>query len=511
MPNSPCDYDLLIIGGGINGVGIAADAAGRGLRVRLCEMGDLGSATSSRSSKLIHGGLRYLEYREFGLVRKALHEREILLRIAPHIIWPLRFCLPHCPQLRPAWMIRAGLFLYDHLSGVSSLPNSGAVRFAPDGPLQPRYVRGFEYSDAWVDDARLVILNALAARQRGATISPRCRVVGARRREDCWQVDLCRGDEPKTEQVSCRALVNATGPWVGETFGHIDGQSSPARIRTVKGSHIVVPRIDDSSRAWILQNTDRRIIFVLPFEEQFSLIGTTDIEHQGDPGAAAISETETDYLLAACNRYFRRGLSRASILYSFAGVRPLVDEPDKPPQALGRDYRLELNDGDGQAPLLSVFGGKITTYRVLAEAALAQLSRYFPAMGPCQTITTPLPGGDFSTPSELADDYRRRYPWLAEDLLQRLIRSYGTLSTEILGDAGSQQQLGHDFGAGLYEREVRYLIEREWAQTTEDILWRRSKRGLFVTDRERQQLEQYLQRYRPQQPPARAASADSGH
>ncbi len=492
MNAEPGIYDLLVVGGGINGVGIALDAAGRGLQVLLCDMNDLGSATSSNSSKLLHGGLRYLEHYEFGLVRKGLAEREILLKKAPHIIRPLRFRLPHQPHLRPAWMIQAGLFLYDHLSTRTSLAGSKRIRFGPDSPLQQHITQGFEYSDAWVDDARLVILNAVAARDQGATIYSRCRCIQARRSGKLWQISLQHQRSGVTETLSARALVNATGPWVAQLFESALASRSPKPIRLVKGSHIVVPRLHDQPEAYILQNEDQRILFVIPYEQDFSLIGTTDVDYQGDPSQATISDAETDYLLSIVNRYFNHQSSRADIVMSYAGVRPLLDDQSSSAQAVTRDSSLVLEQPSQQAPLLSIFGGKITTYRKLAETAVDTLSRYFPGAGPAWTRSAPLPGGDFTTQKALLSRLLDRYPWLAEPLACRLVRSYGTLSEQLLAGATQQTDLGQHFGAGLYQREVDYLTEQEWALTVEDILWRRSKLGLRLKPQQQQQLAEYL-------------------
>jgi len=485
-------YDVLVVGGGINGVGIAVDAAGRGLKVMLCEMNDLGSATSSNSSKLIHGGLRYLEHYNFGLVRKGLAEREILLKKAPHIIHPLRFRLPHQPHLRPAWMIQVGLFLYDHLSSRTTLAGSKRIRFGQDSPLQQHITQGFEYSDAWVDDARLVILNAIAAREQGASIRSRCRCVQARRCGDFWQVRLKDQRSGATETVLCKSLINATGPWVAELFESALATRSPKSIRLVKGSHIVVPRLHDQTEAYILQNEDQRIVFVIPYEQDFSLIGTTDIDYQGDPSAAAISDSETAYLLTIANRYFSHQSTGADIVMSYAGIRPLLDDESSSPQAVTRDYTLVLDEPDQQAPLLSIFGGKITTYRKLAEAAMDALSDYFPDSGSKWTAASPLPGGNFTTRTELQTQLQRQYPWLSESLAGRFVRSYGTLCETILAGATQLADLGQHFGAELYQREVDYLTEHEWALTVEDILWRRTKLGLRLNPQQQQQLAEYL-------------------
>lgn len=490
-------FDLVIIGGGINGAGIAADAAGRGLKVLLCEMNDLASATSSSSSKLIHGGLRYLEYHEYRLVREALAEREVLLQKAPHIIWPLRFRLPHRPHLRPAWLIRAGLFLYDHLAKRNTLPSSHSIRFKPDGPLVNEIRKGFEYSDAWVDDARLVVLNAITARDKGAHILTRTRCVHAERHsrdnEPLWDLTLENQLTGQRQIVSAKALVNAAGPWVTQFFDNVLDRSPPKQIRLVKGSHIIVPRLHDEPEAYILQNEDNRIVFVLPYEEQFSLIGTTDVEHQGDPASACISEEETEYLISVTNAHFKTEIQAKDVVASYAGVRPLLDDEADSPAAVTRDYTIELEQPQGQAPLLSVFGGKVTTYRKLAEAAVNQLENYFPQMGKPWTAFARLPGGDFDTQQNLRLALQQKYPWLPSEIVKRYVRSYGTLSHQILSGCSCLEQMGEHFGAGLYQLEVEYLISNEWALEVEDILWRRTKLGLFLSSEQLERLAEVLE------------------
>ena len=469
----------------MNGCGIARDAAGRGLTVTLVEKGDLAGATSSASTKLIHGGLRYLEYREFRLVREALIEREVLLRAAPHIVWPLRFVLPHHKGLRPWPVLRLGLFLYDHLGGRRILPPTRGLdmRRDPAGvPLKPEYRRAFEYSDCWVEDARLVVLNARDAADRGATVLTRTRCVSARREGGLWQATLRDEDSGALAEVAARGLVNAGGPWVTEVLGGVAGQNTPAKVRLVKGSHIVTRRLYDHDRCYIFQNADGRICFAIPYEDDFTLIGTTDEEFTGDPGAAAISESETDYLCRAVSDYFRRPVTPADVVWSYAGVRPLYDDGASSAQEATRDYVLTLDAREGEAPLLSVFGGKITTYRRLAEAALAKLGPHFPAMRAPWTATATLPGGDFpwdGAPA-LAAALRGRFPFLDAALARRLVRQYGTRAAAVLGDARSLADLGRDFGAGLTEREVAWQMREEWARAPADILWRRSKLGLRI-------------------------------
>jgi glycerol-3-phosphate dehydrogenase len=482
--------DLMVIGGGINGTGIANDAAGRGLRVGLCEQGDLASATSSASSKLIHGGLRYLEHREFRLVSEALREREVLMAKAPHIIWPMRFLLPHRPHLRPAWMIRAGLFLYDHLGKRRALPASRGVRFPAQGPLAPSITRGFEYSDCWVDDARLVVLNALQAREQGAEVLVRTRCIAAREMEGLWELELEDAASGERFRRRARALVNAAGPWVEQVIRQRLAREPRYGIRMIQGSHLVVPRLNEDERAYLLQNRDGRIVFVLPWEEDFSLVGTTDRRYDGDPARVTATDEEIDYLLEVVNAHFRRPLARTDVLRTFSGVRPLCDDESTDPAAMTRDYTLHL-DTSG-APLLSVFGGKLTTYRRLAEAALAQLAPHLPTMGPAWTEKAPLPGGDIGSQADFTARLLAEFPWLGEARARRLARTYGSLCLEFLAGAHSEADLGEEFGAGLTAREVDYLVDREWAVGLEDILWRRTKLAMRLNERDRQRLDHYL-------------------
>ena len=488
-------FDVLVIGGGVNGTGIAMDAAGRGLRVLLCEMDDLASATSSSSSKLIHGGLRYLEHYEFRLVREALNERESLLRNAPHIMWPMRFRLPHQPHLRPAWMIRTGLFLYDHLAKRELLPGSRAITFDDTGPLKPQITRGFEYSDGWVDDARLVVLTACKAREKGATILPRTKCIQAQRRSTDWLVTLRDMTDGSENEVSANALVNASGPWVSRLFEEALSIPPPRMIRMVKGSHIVVPRLNKGNEAYILQNEDERIVFVIPYEDQFSLIGTTDVDYQGNPKQARISQQETHYLLDIVNTYFRHQLCADDVVWSYSGVRPLMDDDEKNPQKASRDYSFEISAEDSKPPLLSVFGGKITTYRKLAEAATNRLCRHFPKAGKPWTRSAVLPGGDFQSQEELFAELHQDFPWLPEPVTRRYVRTYGTCTRDILEGCQSLKDLGRQFTGTLYQGEVEYLIRNEWAMTAEDILWRRTKQGLYATPVEAACLEDFLSRY----------------
>ncbi len=489
-------YDLAIIGGGINGCGIARDAAGRGLKVYLCEQGDLGGATSSSSTKLIHGGLRYLEHYEFRLVREALLEREVLLKLAPHIIWPLRFVLPHHDGLRPKWLLRLGLFVYDHLGGRKILPATRTLDLTRDptgAPLKAGYTRGFEYSDCWVEDSRLVALNALDAATRGATIAPRTRCVGADRDGGLWRVSVRAHGSERVETIAARALVNAAGPWVGEVLAGAIRANAPAHVRLVKGSHIVVRKLYDHDRAYIFQNSDGRIVFAIPYERDFTLIGTTDRDYQGDPGAVAIAPDEIDYLVSAASEYFRTPVTREAIVWTYSGVRPLYDDGASKAQEATRDYVLELEAPEGRAPLLDVFGGKITTYRRLAEAVLDKLGPHLPH-GPSWTATAALPGGDFphDGAAALAESLRRDHPFLAPAHALRLVRAYGTRSRLILEGAKSAGDLGRVFGSDLTEREVSYLMTYEWAVTAADVLWRRSKLGLRLTAEEAAALDEHM-------------------
>jgi glycerol-3-phosphate dehydrogenase len=473
-------FDLLVVGGGINGAAIARDAAGRGMKVLLVEKDDLASHTSSASSKLAHGGLRYLERYEFRLVAESLAEREVLLRNAPHIVRPLRFILPHAPGMRPWWMIRLGLFLYDALAIRGSLKRSRGVASADPvrTPLRDGAARKLlSYWDAWVDDARLVALNALDAADRGAEIATRTALLSARREGDVW---LARLGDGRT--IEAGAIVNAAGPWVAEVLGtRLAGESS-ARARLVKGSHIVVPTLFEGDHAYILQQPDGRIVFALPFEGA-TMIGTTDVPAAG-PGDDRPSAAEIDYLCAAANRYFLAGTKPADVIWSFAGIRALYDDGAADPQAVTRDYRLELDDAPG-AKLLSVFGGKVTTARALASEALDRLG----ATGLKFTRTSALPGGDLLPPFL---GWIETLDWLAPELLGRLSRAYGTRLRDLMGDAGSMADLGRHFGAGLYEREVRYLRDKEFARTADDILWRRTKLGLRLTGAEAKALDRYL-------------------
>ncbi|MFW1940761.1 glycerol-3-phosphate dehydrogenase [Acinetobacter junii] len=485
-------YDIAVIGGGINGVGIAADAAGRGLSVFLCEKDDLASHTSSASSKLIHGGLRYLEHKEFRLVREALAEREVLLAKAPHIIRPMRFIMPHRPHLRPAWLIRTGLFFYDHLGKREKLLGSNNVYFKDDSPLNSAITRGFEYSDCAVDDSRLVVLNAMHAREKGADIVTRTRCLSAQRVEDYWVVEL--ENAQGSFKIKAKALVNAAGPWVAQFIKQDLQLKSPYGIRLIQGSHIVVPKLYEGDKAFIMQNDDRRIVFAIPYLDQYTMIGTTDREYQGDPSKVQITQAETDYLLEVSNAHFKKQLTQADIIWTFAGVRPLCDDESDNPSAITRDYTLALSqETHDQAPLLSVFGGKLTTYRKLAESAMHQLNPFFPEMKESWTASEALPGGEnMASAEQLANEIRAQITDVSESLAKRWATSYGSRVWNILGESVSIDQLGLGFGHGLFAKEVDYLCRFEWVTNSEDILWRRSKLGLVFAQNEIDRLDAYL-------------------
>ncbi|HXP75145.1 MAG TPA: glycerol-3-phosphate dehydrogenase [Stellaceae bacterium] len=489
-------FDLLIVGGGINGAGIARDAAGRGLSVLLVERGDLAGATSSASSKLIHGGLRYLEFGEFRLVREALVEREVLMRMAPHLIHPAEFVLPHDRSLRPRWMLRLGLMLYDHLGGRERLPASRRIdprRDVLGAPLRPDIAAAFVYSDCQTDDARLVIANARDAVRRGARIVRGMEFVSARRAGALWRAEL-RGPDGARSEIEARALVNAGGPWAMEIARRAGVEHGRAALRLVKGSHIVVPRLHEGAQAYMLQNDDRRIVFVLPFERDFTLIGTTEAPFEGDPAVVACTDEEAAYLCRAVSRWFARAASSSAILWRYAGVRPLYEDHAASASAVTRDYVL-LRDGEPPAvPMLSVLGGKITTYRRLAEHALERLG--LPGTGGTWTAGAPLPGGVLAGGSVegAVAAIRSIYPWLDSALADQLIRRYGSEAGAVLGDARRVEELGEAFGAGLTAREVDWLRREEWAQSADDILWRRTKLGLRLSSAERTRLEEYLAR-----------------
>ncbi|HKA39696.1 MAG TPA: glycerol-3-phosphate dehydrogenase [Burkholderiales bacterium] len=490
-------YDLLVIGGGINGAGIARDAAGRGLSVLLVEQDDLAAHTSSASSKLIHGGLRYLEQYEFRLVAEALAEREVLLKIAAHLVRPARFVMPHVPQLRPRWMIRTGLFLYDHLGRRTRLPGSHAVRL--DRPpyssgLKPEFRHGFIYSDCRVDDARLVVANARDAAARGAKVLTRTECLQAKRDGAVWRLRL-RGREGEWE-VAARAVVNAAGPWVKSVLNERLRQPSADNVRLVRGSHVVVPRLYEGEHAFILQNDDRRVVFMIPYGDDHTLIGTTDIPHDGDPSRPEASATEVEYLCRAASRYLERAVHPAHVVWQYAGVRPLYDDGTVNPSAVTRDYVLRLDIDQGAAPVLSVFGGKITTYRRLAEHALEKLGPWFRrlGMGPSWTADAALPGATIPRGDRVSFEQHlaQRYPRLPRPLLHALAGRHGALTYDLLGNAATAADLGESFGAELCTREIDYLVEHEWAMNAEDVLWRRTKAGLHMTPAQQEAVTRYL-------------------
>jgi glycerol-3-phosphate dehydrogenase len=494
VSDAPFSYDLAVIGGGVNGCGIARDAAGRGAKVLLLEAGDLASGTSSASTKLIHGGLRYLEHYEFGLVRESLSERERLLGIAPHIAWPMRFVLPHVPGLRPRWLVRAGLFLYDHIGGRKRLPATETVSLHshPAGvPLKEEFTTAFVYSDCWVDDARLVVLNARDAADLGTEVRTRCRVMGLRRDGHGWII------EAGGETFRARAVVNAAGPGVIDLLT-TSGLQPDKAMRLVRGSHIVVRKLFDHPFAYFFQLPDGRIFFAIPYEQDFTLIGTTDVDHDGGPVSA--SAQEIAYLCEGASRFFRKPVTPGDVVWTYSGVRPLIDDGSGRPEAATRGYDLDLSDEDEGAPLLSVYGGKITTYRHLAAEAVDLLSNRLPALhGEDWTGNAPLPGGDFAVDaaSRLAADFAAQFAFLAPSAL-RLIRAYGTTAFAIFEGATSLSDCGRDFGHGLTEREVGHLMTREWARTAEDVLWRRTKLGLRFSSGEAGSLEEFMMKDCPQ-------------
>lgn len=522
--------DLVVIGGGINGCGIARDAAGRGLSVTLAEMDDLASATSSASTKLFHGGLRYLEYFEFRLVREALIERETLLRAMPHISWPMRFVLPYHPSMRfesetptsrllnvfmpwmkgrrPAWLIRLGLFLYDHLGGRKILPGTSSLdlRTSPEGaPLKAKFEKAYEYSDCWVEDSRLVALNARDAAAHGAEILTRTKLVSAESDGALWSVTLEDTETGAQQTRRARMLVNAGGPWVAEIIQGKLKRNSGENVRLVRGSHIVTRQLFDHGKCYFFQGTDGRIIFAIPYETDFTLIGTTDREHTDPAEKPVCTEAERDYLLAFASEYFEKPLSKEDVVWSYSGVRPLYDDGAKSATAATRDYVLSVDTSAG-APALNVFGGKITTYRRLAEGAMEKIGKHFPSIGSPWTAGAPLPGGDFPVGDfeKLVAETAQAYPFLSDRWARRLVRAYGTEAREILGTAESAADLGEEFGATLTEAEVRWLISREFARTADDVLWRRSKLGLRLSEDEATHLNEWMQTERKKISPAAA-------
>jgi glycerol-3-phosphate dehydrogenase len=497
------DADLLIVGGGINGTGIARDAAGRGLKVLLVEQDDLAGHTSSASTKLIHGGLRYLEYYEFRLVREALIERERLWGMAPHIIWPLRFVLPQNQSPRPAWYVRLGLFLYDHLGGRKKLPGTETIaleRSDKGAGLKNRKGKAFVYSDCWVQDSRMVVLNAIDAAEHGATICTHTKLLDAKREGakagGGWLATI--EDAAGQRQVRARVLVNAAGPWVADVLGRVPDSKRDRGVRLVKGSHLVVPKLYEGDHAFMLQNPDRRIVFTVPYEGKFTLVGTTDEPWEGAPGKPVIDEAETDYLLETANRYFTQQIGRADIAWSYSGIRPLYDDHSGSASAVTRDYVLDVDAGEGpdgfRAPMLSIFGGKITTYRKLAEHAMQHLAKFFPGVSGAWTAGAVLPGGDMPGADfeRFVAALTKARPGIPAPLLYRLARAYGTRVDRLLGHAQIEADLGEDFGGGLHQSEVDYLVAHEWASEAEDILYRRSKLGLHVPEGTAERLTAYL-------------------
>ncbi len=508
--NNIDSYDIFIIGGGINGCGIARDAAGRGYSVYLCEAHDLASGTSSQSTKLIHGGLRYLEYYEFRLVREALTEREILWKLAPHIIHPLRFILPHHKDLRPAWLLRLGLFLYDHIGGRKHLPPTSTLDLSTDEtgkPLSQNYKNGFEYSDCAVDDARLVLLNALDAAEHGASINTRSKCIEMQRNGDCWLLTIEDQLTHKQSKISAKILINASGPWADEVLSTLNPSKSSKNIRLVQGSHIIVPKIYKHDKCYIFQNKDNRITFAIPYHDKFTLIGTTDHEYQGDPRKTHITQEEIDYLCDATNSYFKHKISPDDIVSTFSGVRSLYNDGASKAQEATRDYVLRVDRPKNKdAPIINIFGGKITTYRCLAETTLEKIEDLFEKSNDQindenkgkWTKTAPLPGGNFGI-DEFDKTYQqlhKDYSFLSKEEAKRYTKLYGTRARDFLDNASSYQDLGESFGYGLYQHEVEYLISTEWAITAEDILWRRTKLGLLYNPEQVEKLSQWIKKFR---------------
>lgn len=489
--------DLFVIGGGINGAGIARDAAGRGLSVALCEKDDLAQGTSSRSGKLVHGGLRYLEYYEFRLVREALIEREVLLNSASHIIWPMRFVLPHSKEDRPAWLVRLGLFLYDHLGGRKRLPGTRTLDLLrdPEGlSIKDQYTKGFEYSDCWVDDSRLVILNALDAAKKGAEVLTRTRCISAKRQSGHWLITTENEFTKEMRSFKAKVLVNAAGPWVRNIVNDVAHSKTSRNIQLVKGSHIIVPKFWEGQQAYLVQNYDKRVIFINPYEDNKALIGTTDIPYEGRVEDVVPEESEIEYLLAAVNRYFKESLTRSDVITSFSGVRPLFDDGKGNPSAVTRDYVFDLDETDG-VPLLNVFGGKLTTFRKLSEHAIHKIKHFFPNIGGDWTRGGILPGGDIRNADfqSFIQDSKVAYSWIPRPLLIHYGRHYGSLINKIVGDSMGVEGLGVHFGSNLYEAEVRYLVENEWAMTPEDILTRRTKEGLRLSEEQKTFFSDWFQ------------------
>ena len=490
--------DLAVIGGGVNGCGIARDASGRGLNVALFEMGDLAQATSSNSTKLFHGGLRYLEHYEFLLVRESLIERERLLTAMPHISWPLRFVLPHHRGLRPSWLLRLGLFIYDHLGGRKILPPTKTLNLATDitgVPLKRSLKKGFEYSDCWVDDARLVLLNARDAEQRGAKIHTRTRVEKAFRENGIWRIETQNLSTQELATVYAKTVINCAGPWVSEVLSSHLNLNSKHGVRLVRGSHIVVNKIYNHDRAYIFQQTDGRIIFAIPYEDDFTLIGTTDVDHVGSPSEASCSPQEQEYLIQAASEYFEQPLTNDDVVWTYSGVRPLYDDNASSATEATRDYVLKVDHANGQAPVLNVFGGKITTYRRLAESALNEIKSFHPNMGKAWTAGVALPGGNYQLAEipKLINELESRFTFLDAKWAKRMLRTYGLEAFDLFAGAHTVADLGRHFGANLYEIEIRWLMKNEWAVDADDILWRRTKMGLRLNEDEQKELKNYLQ------------------
>ncbi|MCG8491607.1 MAG: glycerol-3-phosphate dehydrogenase [Sneathiellales bacterium] len=491
------EFDLFIVGGGINGCGIARDAVGRGFSVALCEKKDLACGTSSGSTKLVHGGLRYLEHYEFRLVREALSEREVLWKMAPHIIWPLRFVLPHHSGLRPSWFLRLGLFIYDHIGGRKQLPPTKTLNLKTDqvgDPLKGQFVKGFEYSDCWVDDARLVVLNAMDAKAKGARIETRTECVDVRRENGIWQIttkDLATGEQKVT---TAKLLINASGPWVDRFLNTSLGDNSAKNVRLVQGSHIVVPKMFDHDRCYIFQNEDDRIIFAIPYEQDYTLIGTTDHDFEGELDNIGISDFEIGYLCDAASEYFNKPVTREDVVWTYSGVRPLYDDGASKAQEATRDYVLRQDGKSDEAQLLNVFGGKITTYRRLAESMMEKIEAILGKKAAAWTESSTLPGGDFAENAfeSLVNEISLKYSFLEQKTVLRLARSYGTNASVILENCSEMKDLGQDFGAGLFEKEVLYLIENEWAKAADDIVWRRSKLGIRMTKDQIAALDKWM-------------------
>lgn len=498
LENQEQTFDIAIIGGGINGTGIAADAAGRNLKVFLCEQNDLASGTSSASSKLIHGGLRYLEHYEFRLVKEALAEREVLLNKAAHLVSPLKFVMPHRPHLRPSWMIRCGLFMYDHLSKRNTLPKAKKVKFDIESPFKPEIKKGFQYYDCWVDDARLVVTNAIDAHQRGARIETQtqCTELHFDQQDKLWVVRLLNKLTRESYTIKAKNIVNASGPWLNKFLSDAIPSIKPQRrIRLIKGSHIIVPRAKDLDQAYILQNEDKRIVFVLPYLDKFSIIGTTDKEYQGEPENVEIDDWEVNYLLKVFNQHFKTAINEQDIVSTYSGVRPLCDDESSDPSAITRDYTLALHEQTNQNALISIYGGKITTYRKLSEAVLSKLAPFIPLASRSWTSQEASPGSDFygQTVDQIKQIIREKHAWLTHTEVERFSKSYGLLCLKFLDGKTSHKELGQYFGAELFAAEIDYLMDHEWATCTSDILLRRTKLGLFLSEEEKSQVEHYVQ------------------